>query len=403
MTRNAFGGLALLLAACSGSHEADATPDALDGGESSDVAIEAGRDSSDLPDAPIGDPDGSSGCELTTLAIRWERIAGIGMLGNHGVGGVTVLGSGRVAVVGSDDGAGGGVNVYDPSTDSWTALGSTPLINNTATRLPSGKVLGVGNGALWGPTEPRDRFITQGVAMIVSDDEITGTTAPRVSRMVHAATLLDNRVMIAGGWHAEYVDEPGGDTVGRVLVEAEAYDEGAESWEDLAPMNEARWAFSLTVLDNGHVLAAGGFDSTHIPLSSAEIYDPESNTWTTTGSMGSPHAWHEAQRLPSGGVLVMGGYASRDTLTATAEVFDPTTGTWSSAPDLPEPFAEAASARLSSGRVLLAGGYMNAEEFRVYPTAFLLTKIGGVGRAFRHSTPDAFVSESCSWLQGRCS
>ena len=48
-------------------------------------------------------------------------------------------------------------------------------------------------------------------------------------------------------------------------------------------LDTARYRHTATLLPNGKVLVAGGFNS--LILASAELYDPASGTWTATGSL----------------------------------------------------------------------------------------------------------------------
>src|SRR5262249_24071898 len=78
------------------------------------------------------------------------------------------------------------------------------------------------------------------------------------------------------------------------------------SWTATGSMGTARAQHTATLLPNGEVLVAGGFDGTSF-VSSAELYDPAAGTWTATGSMGTARESHTATLLPNGKVLVAGG------------------------------------------------------------------------------------------------
>src|SRR5205807_8010904 len=102
------------------------------------------------------------------------------------------------------------------------------------------------------------------------------------------------------------------------------------TWTATGSMNFARIVFTATLLTNGKVLVAGGFDGT-ATLSSAELYDPATGLWTPTGSMTTPRLGHTATLLQDGRVLVAGGTIGCGcscSALASAELYDPITGTW---------------------------------------------------------------------------
>lgn len=99
-------------------------------------------------------------------------------------------------------------------------------------------------------------------------------------------------------------------------------------WTSIDPTITAHSHHTATLLSDGRVLLAGGFDSTGVPQSQAEIYDPTSRTWRATAAMNQARAWHADALLPNGKVLVSGGFGPGFGLLATAEVFDPLTETW---------------------------------------------------------------------------
>src|SRR5262249_16659472 len=78
-------------------------------------------------------------------------------------------------------------------------------------------------------------------------------------------------------------------------------------FENTGSLAIARTVHTATLLSNGKVLVAGGFDTNGVALASAKLYDPANGTWSATGSLGSARAGHTATLLPNGKVLVAGG------------------------------------------------------------------------------------------------
>ena len=269
----------------------------------------------------------------------------------------TLLPNGKVLV------AGGGVmtanelasaELYDPQTATWTVTGSmhTTRWGHTATLLTNGLVLVAGGSQEVGA--PYAELYNP------ATETWTGTVPMTRYRFFHTATLLRNgQVLLAGG-----------DSTG---ASAELYDPLTGTWAPTGPMTELRFWHSATLLPDGRVLVAGGNDYTgdfYDVSYTAELYDPVTRTWTPTGEMEDNRAQHTATLLTNGLVLVAGGWQPGgfgQSALPWAELYDPATETWtdtgsmvSSSPavGLIGRFAHTATL-LPDGSVLITGG-----EFR---------------------------------------
>lgn len=165
----------------------------------------------------------------------------------------------------------------------------------------------------------------------------TGSMA--AARLGHTATLLPNgKVLVAGGYNS-----------GGILASAELYDPVSSSWSSTGTMATPRLYHTATLLPNGKVLVAGGNG-----LASAELYDPVTGTWSATGSMRHGRQWHTATLLFNGKVLVAGGVGAA--YQNTAELYDPATGYWSSTGNMSTVRLDHTATLLPNGKILVMGG-----------------------------------------------
>ncbi len=172
----------------------------------------------------------------------------------------------------------------------------------------------------------------------------TNTSPMAKARSDHTATLLPNgKVLVAGGWDGSTYS-----------TSAELYNPVTENWSPTGNMGMARSGHTATLLPNGKVLVAGGADN------SAELYDWAMGTWSPTGNMGGARQGHTATLLLNGKVLVVGGTGDYITYYgSSAELYDPAAGTWncinycSGGPG----YIGHTATLIPSGKVLVAGGY----------------------------------------------
>jgi hypothetical protein len=167
----------------------------------------------------------------------------------------------------------------------------------------------------------------------------------------HQAVLLrDGRVLVVGG-------DLRCDQECVLHATADVFDPATDLFTPTQPMVQGRQRATASLLPDGRVLIAGGYDQNGDAMASSEVYDPATGTFQAAPRMSSPRAGHTATVLADGRVLLVGGVGNVDEGTLeTSDLYDPTSGTFVRAASLSAARSDHTATLLADGRVLIAGG-----------------------------------------------
>lgn len=189
-------------------------------------------------------------------------------------------------------------------------------------------------------------------------------------RSEHGVTLLsDGRVLVAGGYNE--MPAP------HVLGSSATFDPKAETWTVAGDLNVARQGGQLVALPDGDAILIGGEvpgETYQLALQSAERFDAETKTWRETPKMSTARKGMASVRLQDGRVLVIGGAngpPDGNRFLATAEIYNPTNNTWTlTRGQLNVARDQHLAVPLRDGRVLVVGGegpwYVNTLVTELY-------------------------------------
>jgi N-acetylneuraminic acid mutarotase len=335
-----------------------------------------------LADSQVYNPTNDTWCSPSTAPVGTAGLT----TGRYAHTATLLPSSGKVLVAGgiTDTGPTASAEIYDPTDGTcggWTPIADMyePRAVFTATYLPaSSKVLMVG-GLSYGYGAVDSFEFYDPNATDPNDPWIWGTTLGSSGeflaspRAYHTATLLPSgKVLVTGGY------------TGTLQNSAEVYDPSVvpssitHYWTATCPMALERYWHTATMLENGKVLVAGGYNNPNSVLTAtntAELYDPTvscsspTTPWSSAGTMNSSRAAHTATKLVetapevSNKVLITGGeYASSPSYSyrASAEIYDESTNSWTSTSSMDTARAYHTASLTSAGKVLIMGGTQDA-------------------------------------------
>jgi hypothetical protein len=282
----------------------------------------------------------------------------------------TLLNNGKVLVVGgfvvNKTDATASAELYDPAAGTFAPTANTlhyPRGGHTATLLPNGEVLIVGGYSgktnvlanypstceIYNPVSNlfRDSGSLNAVRGAHRATPIYGLILPVVAQSLEHADIVDNRVLISGGYSAN-----------GFITSLEWYFVGSDSFGTLSVgLGAGRALHTAVLLPNNKVLLAGGAISTSLPpsaIASAELYNVLTNSIAPTGSLVAARA-AQTSTLVGGRVLVFGGAAGFSVLSS-VESYDPGTGQFTAATAMATGRGFHTGTLLGNGKILLAGG-----------------------------------------------
>ena len=228
----------------------------------------------------------------------------------------TLLPSGQVLIVGGVTGLYTpstltSAELYDPVTGTFSPAGdlNMPRFNHTATLLSNGKVLFAGGNNA-------STMLTSAELYDPTTKKFSFTGSLKAKHYGHTATLLlDGKVLVLGGY---------------IEGSPELYDPATGVFTLTGSLNVMRYYHTATLLPSGKVLITGGDDvlNASIKLASSELYDPVTQLFSMTGNLNIARNYHTATLLDNGLVLIAGGY--NNGMLDSAERYDPATGVFTS-------------------------------------------------------------------------
>ena len=183
-------------------------------------------------------------------------------------------------------------------------------------------------------------------------DPTTDTWSTKASLPIglhHAgAAVVDDKLYVIGGFTKAML------SVWHPLGTVYAYDPSKDSWTELAPLPTARGALAVAEL-GGKLYAISGYDGEKNP-EVVEVYDPGTNTWSSAAPLPTPRD-HLAAVTVGQRIYAIGGRVGLNyhQNLATVEAYDPTADQWRSVTSMPTA-RSGITAEVIDGRIYVLGG-----------------------------------------------
>ena len=246
------------------------------------------------------------------------------------------------------------VELFDPTTKTWSLLGATGWLPTPAESLTMGK-LGDGRvivaGGRWEIAGSRPVATT----LVFSTSTMTWTVMPDMvtEREDHTGTVLsDGRFLVAGGENY----------AGDFLDSAEIFDPTIDDWVSVSPMPVGHTAQEAVEV-GGKVLFVGGITELILPVDDTYLFDPASGgSWTFEQPCGQARYGHVLARLGVDKVLMLGGYQASN-FAESVEMYDLIVNQWTTLGTPPTSIYAGRGTPGPDGGVLVTGGCSTYDDY----------------------------------------
>ena len=206
-----------------------------------------------------------------------------------------------------------------------------------------------------------DRLSNGGVAYFGNSGEFQDRSVFMFEQRAFATALPrpDGTMLVIGGARGQLLAQVATNTT-------EIYDPISDTFSYGPLLSTPRSLHTMTELQNGKYLMAGGVDAGNNPQASCELYDPATNTFTVVASMSSARMGHTATLLADGRIFVSGGFDALTTaptqlsaindIVDSTEIYDPVADVWTSATPMSKPRAGHVALQRPDGKIMLCGG-----------------------------------------------
>jgi hypothetical protein len=242
-------------------------------------------------------------------------------------------------------------NVYDPATNTWSAIADMPRPITHAGVAAIGSNIWIAGGY---PTLPngQQQFATTDVSIYntLTNTWSAGPSLP-AARGAGVMVAVGSTLRFISGVDSKRVDQ----TEHWVLDTNNL----AAGWTNAASLPEGRNHVAAVVLNNTIYVVGGqlGTNDATGPKSDVFAYHPSTNAWTSVASLPKKRSHiTDSTFVWNGKIVVAGGVSTGDHPLADVNIYDPATNAWSTLAALPAP-RHSPVVQYAGGKFIATTGY----------------------------------------------